>query len=248
MSESCCHTLDVRVVDPRFVLRAADPWLGWPRRRAAARCPRRRSVARCPRRRGRSGSAPPGTALRASCWSRLGDEGGKPGGLRASCARGWSQAASVSQHLGAQEANRLGFLPETRRNSRWLANCPCLASENAAKPGQFTRSPAKVLRKARALRRVARERAQQAPGSSPSLPIRDQRDARRAAPAGADAARPRLTPTRSRRTPPDPAAAASRPRSGRRGVDTGPRSTIGARRRRSLPCRRSALPRGRRRR
>jgi hypothetical protein len=295
MSDSCCHTMDVRVVDQRFRVRAAA------RCGAAPRRPRRSVGCQASAPAGSAAvSAPAGAALRAAEWSRMGNEGGRPGGLRAPCARGWSHAACVSQHVGAQEANYLGFLPETGRNSRGFANWVELVPETGCNPTQFGRSPAQVLRKTRALRRTAHESAHQAPGSSPSLPIRDQRDARRAAPAGADpeeapagadaewrppartpthprrrgrpaarrsadaqplaggadAERPRrrprqprrLTPTRSHRTPPGPAAAASRPRPARRGVDTDPRSTIGARRRRSLPCRRSALPRGGRRR
>jgi len=221
----------------------------------------------------------------------FGNEGGRPGGLRGPCARGWSQAACVLQHVGAQEANHLGFLPETGRNSRGLANCPGLASENGANPGQFGRSPASCCER-RALCGKSQAREHTKPlDPLPHCPFATSDTARRAAPAGADPERPRwrgprsgapaartpsapagadpevapvgpdperprqrprqprrLTPTRSHRTPPGPAAAASRPQPARRGVDTDPRSTIGARRRRSLPCRRSALPRGGRRR
>jgi hypothetical protein len=137
----------------------------------------------------------------------FGNEGGKPGGLRGPCARGWSQAACVLQHVGAQVANLLGFLPETGRNSRWLANCPGLASENGANPGQFGRSPAQVLRKTRALRQVAHESAHQAPGSSPSLPFATTDMARRAAPAGVDAERPRRRGPRAAPAGADPEAA-----------------------------------------
>jgi hypothetical protein len=71
--------------------------------------------------------------------------------------------------------------------------------------------PAEVLRKPRALRQVARDRAQQAPGSSPSLPKRDQQPARSTAPGAADAERPPAAPT------PSDAPAARTPSRGARG-------------------------------
>ena len=118
-----------------------------------------------------------------------------------------------------------------------------------------------------------RKRPAEPPGLPPSLPNattkprgdrhplartpsnRSGADAER--PGGADgpAARTRrgapgcaLNPTRSRRTPPDRAAAASRRQHVRHAVGTSRPSTTDARRRRWSPCHRSGRPRGRRRR
>jgi hypothetical protein len=100
----------------------------------------RLSAARGPRRR-----APLSVPCR---WSRMGNEGGKPGGPGASRAR--------------DLANLLGLAADGAANPRQFANSAGLASETEADPAQFGRSHSKVLRKTRALRRVARERAQQA--------------------------------------------------------------------------------------
>jgi hypothetical protein len=90
----------------------------------------------------------------------------------------------------AEEPNCAGLAPETEADPAQFANLLGLLPETERDPRRFARPPGKVLRETRALRQGARERAPQAPGSSPSLPKRDQKRERRAAPGAADPEQP----------------------------------------------------------
>jgi hypothetical protein len=150
---------------------------------------------------GGSASAQPGSALRASHWSRMGNEGEDPGAWcalsRAACRR----ARVFRNTLAGDRSNCSGLAPFSEAKPEQFATCPGSAALSAAKPGQF------------GLARSGTRRRR--PDHPPSLPKRDQqhgaesgarRRGRQAQPGAADA-KPNPPP----RTP-TPTADAGEPR------------------------------------
>jgi hypothetical protein len=174
-------------------------------------------------------------------------------------------SASVSAANPAQFANCPGSLAVSERNpGRFASRARTRPPEPPGHPPSLPKRDHKAERRAVPGGADASSSAARTPSSpaarTPSSPAARTRAARRRGrsrrPGSADTDRPRrrahqacpVSPTRSRRTPPDRAVAASRPRRARRAGGTSRLSTTGARRRRSSPCRRSGPPRGRRRR
>jgi hypothetical protein len=125
--------------------------------RAASRSRARPRTAQRPRRRV--------VARSRRWWSRLGNEGGKPGGPCFSRATDLSNCpglASKSEADPGQFANHPDFASLSAANPRWFAHHLELLPDTGRNPRRFARPPAKVCRNTRGLRQVAHERAPQA--------------------------------------------------------------------------------------
>ena len=177
-------------------------WTAWRPRRAYCSASAPPRAGRGPRRRERvgvraaasgSGSAPTGAAFRAGSWSRLGNEGGRPGGPR--------------PFLGRNRPTTSG-LPRIARPIRGSSRTTssCCRKPDGNRGGSGDRPARRCERRALCGKSQAKEHSKP-PGSSPSLPIATSAQRGERSPAARTP-----TPAPARPTPPATARRACSPR------------------------------------